>query len=100
MGYTSAPNVTASSRITISGKKNSGPQIKKTDITNASANWSIRNRQVRLGRSAPYLLLLIGTVLNFGACVGPHYCDHQIVGAKPCAIPRLSDAAYCLSKVP
>jgi hypothetical protein len=36
----------------------------------------------------------------FGGYVGPHYTQHQLVGAKPCALHQPSDLPRCLSKVP
>ena len=38
--------------------------------------------------------------ITLNACVGPRYCNHQVIGAKPCPILHPVDAKYCLPKKP
>jgi hypothetical protein len=45
-----------------------------------------------------YICLLFCSI--FGGCVGPHYAEHQFIGAKPCPLHQPSDLSRCLSKVP
>jgi len=44
--------------------------------------------------------LLLAVCLSLTGCAAPRYCNHQIIGAKPCAIPHPADAKCCLSKKP
>jgi hypothetical protein len=53
-------------------------------------------RHLRMKRVYIYFF----SCLILGGCAGPHYSQHQLIGAKPCAIHQPSDLQRCLSKVP